>query len=281
MANYYYVVSGLPSLVMEENKSVPSFTDVVRHIEEEVAERDLKIINAMRLPADNKNLVNMLLGKEGEFDARGSFTQAELSNAIKAPETLPLYMQQFLEAHRENRQVFAGLTPLDQLTWLFYDEMTQSRNEFLKAWFQFDLDLRNVAVGVNVRKNLGHIEALATERDRPGMFTVIGRNDVAEAVLRSAAPDFGLNNSYHWVEKVVALSRGGLTEMEKGLDEIRWQKLTELTEFTLFQTETLAAFVQKLMIVERWMKLEPVTGRAKLDRLVEELRGSFVMPAGF
>jgi hypothetical protein len=223
----------------------------------------------------------MLESKEAEFDTRGSFSQTELLNAVKAPETLPLYMQQFLEAHRENRQLFPGLTLLDQLTWLFYDEMTQSRNHFLKTWFEFDLDLRNVVVGLNVRKNFGHIEVLATERDRPGVFTVIGRNDVAEAVLRSAAPDFGLNTAHPWVEKVAALNRSGLTEMEKGLDDIRWAKLTELTEFTLFQTETIAAFVLKLMIVERWMKLEPVTGRAKLDRLVEELRGSFVMPAGF
>ncbi|MCL2690321.1 MAG: DUF2764 domain-containing protein, partial [Chitinispirillia bacterium] len=113
MANYYYVVSGLPPLIMEENKSVPSFTDIIRHIEEEVAERDLKIVNAMRLPIDNKNLVNMLTGKEAEFDTRASLTQAELASGIKEPESLPLYMQQFLEAHRENRQLFPGLTPLD------------------------------------------------------------------------------------------------------------------------------------------------------------------------
>ncbi|MDR2727582.1 MAG: DUF2764 domain-containing protein [Chitinispirillales bacterium] len=281
MANYYYVVSGLPTLTMEENKSVPSFANIIRHIEEELAPQDIKIVNAMRLPVDNKNLVNILESKDVEFDTRGCFSQAQLSNAVKSPEILPAYMRQFLEAHKENRQLFAGLTPLDQLSWLFYDEMAESRNTFLKAWFEFDLGLRNVAVGLNVRKNLGHIEALATERDRPGMFTVIGRNDVAEAVLRSAAPDFGLSAAHPWVEKVVALSRGGLTEMERGLDDIRWAKLDELTAFTFFQAETIAAFIQKLMIVERWMKLDPVAGRGKLDRLVEELRGSFVMPAGF
>jgi hypothetical protein len=266
---------------MEENKSVPKFQDIMGNLRMELSEADLKIINTLRLPIDNKNLVNILESKNVEFDSRGNYSAVELGNALKSPENFPAYMQEFLEAHRANRQLFPSLTALDQLTRLFYDEVTQSKNAFLKEWFQFDLDLRNVAAGINIRKNLGHLEALATERDRPGMFTIIGRNDVAEAVLRSAAPDFGLAGAYPWVEKAVALGRGGLTEMEKGLDDIRWDKLNELMGFLVFEIEVIAIFVQKLLIVERWMRLEPVTGRAKLDRLVEELRGSFVMPAGF
>jgi hypothetical protein len=170
---------------------------------------------------------------------------------------------------------------MDQLTWLFYDEMAKSKNKFVREWYEFDLNLRNVFTGLNIRKRLGHVEALATDREKPGAFTIIGRGDVAEAVLKSSAPDFGLAQEYPWVERVIALSRGGLTDMEKGLDDLAWEMLNELTVYSYFHIETIGAFVLKLLIVDRWMKLSPAAGKARLDKLVEELMGSFKMPEGF
>jgi hypothetical protein len=110
---------------------------------------------------------------------------------------------------------------------------------------------------------------------------VIGRNDVAEAVLKSSAPDFGLGQEYPWVDRIIALSRQGLTDMEKGLDDLYWDMLNEMTVYSYFHVETIGAFVLKLQIVERWMKLSPAAGKARLDKLVEELMSSFVMPEGF
>jgi len=279
--DYYYLVSGLPDLLIEDNKYVPAFRAFMDEIVDQTAPDDFDVISAMALPIDNKNLANLIEGKGAEFDDRGRFAREELSDFARPSSALPEYMQTFLDAHRENRQLYPGLATVDQISWLFYDEMAESKNEFLREWHEFDLGLRNVAAGLNIRKGLTHIEALATERDRPDALTILGRGDIAEAVLRSTAPDFGLTAAYPWVEKVIALSRGSLTEMEKGLDDIRWETLDELTTLTYFQAETIAAFAQKLLIVERWMKLEPAAGKAKLDKLVEELMGSFVMPAGF
>jgi len=100
--------------------------------------------------------------------------------------------------------------------------------------------------------------------------------------LRSSSPDFGLSGAFPWVDKVIALGRGGLTDMEKGIDDLRWEVLNDMTMFIpFFRVETVAAFVQKLLIVERWIKLEPAAGKARLDKLIDELMTSFVMPEGF
>jgi hypothetical protein len=246
-----------------------------------VESEDFDMIRAMTLPIDNRNLINLLESNGDSFDANGSFSQEELVEGLKSSEMLPAYMQEFLEAHKENRPVHPGLTSIDQLSWLFYEEMAESGNEFLKEWFDFDVGLRNIAAGLNIRKGLTHIEALATERERPGAFTVIGHGEIAEAVQRSTAPDFGLSQAYPWMEKVIALSKTGMVEMEKGLDDLRWEMLNDLTTFSYFQAETIAAFMQKLLIVERWMKLRPDVGREKLDKLISELMESFVMPDGF
>ncbi len=281
VSNYYYFVSGLPDILVDESKNVPHFQDFMVEAQEQLASDDLKIINTLRLPIDNRNLIDIIESNSRPFDPRGNYSKEELTAALRFSEGLPEYMQTFLEAHRENRQLFPGLVAADQLSWLFYEEVTEHENEFVREWFSFELNLRNVMAAVNCRKNLEHVDALGTDRDRPVNFTVVGRNDVAEAVLRSTAPDFGLSGSMSWVEKAIALSRGNLTEMEKGLDDIRWDMLNELTVFTYFQVETVAAFALKLLIVERWMKLDAITGRAKLDRLVEELKNSYEVPAGF
>jgi len=277
--NYYYLIAGLPELLREESKNVPPFRLVAEEIRQEVAPSDFEFVRAMTLPIDNRNLVNILTHSGEEFDARGNFSKEELT---KGSIDLPEYMQVFLAAHKENRQLFPGLTPLDQLTWLFYEEMSGLNNAFVKDWFDFEISLRNLIVGINVRKGLGHIDAIATERDRPIALTLVGRGEVAEAVLRSSSPDFGLSGAFPWVDKVIALGRGGLTEMEKGIDDLRWEMLTDMTMFIpFFHVETVAAFVQKLLIVERWMKLEPVAGKARLDKLIDEMMASFVMPEGF
>ena len=279
--DYYYLVSSLPDLLIEDNKFVPSFRTFMDEVADLAADDDYDVITSMALPIDNRNLISALDGKNAEFDNRGRYTREDYGDLARPPSELPEYMQDYLEAHRDGRQPFPGLTPIDQLSWLFYDEMAESKNEFVREWHEVDLGLRNVAAGLNIRKGLTHINALATDRDRTETLTIVGLGEIAEAVRRSTAPDFGLTAAYPWVERVVALSRGSLTEMEKGLDEIRWETLDELTALTYFSAETIAACAQKLLIVERWMKLEPATGRAKLDKLVEELMGSFVMPTGF
>jgi hypothetical protein len=277
--NYYYLIAGLPELLKDESKNAPSFRVVADEIRQEVAPSDFGFVRAMTLPIDNRNLVNILTRNGEEFDVRGNFSREELA---KGSVDLPEYMQVFFAAHKENRQLFPGLTPLDQLTWLFYEEMAESKNAFAREWFDFEISLRNLIVGMNVRKGLGHIEALATERDRPLALTLVGRGEVAEAVLRSTAPDFGLSGAYPWVDRVIALGRGGLTDMERGIDDLRWDTLNDMMMFIpFFHAETVAAFVLKLLIVERWMKLEPAAGKARLDKLIGELMGSFVMPEGF
>ena len=279
---YHFLVAGLPDLLMEESKSAPPLKTFIAEAKEQMTPRDFDLVSAMARCVDNRNLVNALEPKDGaEFDESGNFSQEELEEGIKEPEQLPAYMRAFLEAYKEGSLANDGYTMIDRLSRMFYSEMAASKNRFQRDWFAFDLGLRNVVTGINIRKGLGHIEALSTSRDRPGAFTVIGEDDIAEAVLKSSAPDFGLSAEYPWVEKVIALNKNSLTEMEKGLDDLRWDMLNELTVFTYYRPETVAAYVQKLMIVNRWMKLNPVVGKEKLDKLIAELMSSFEMPEGF
>jgi uncharacterized protein YlaN (UPF0358 family) len=272
--SYYFLVAGLPDISLDEGKNIPSFCDFMAETEEQVSSDDQKLLKLIRLPFDNVNLV-AVLEDSGEFDPRGNFSREELTSSLKNTERLPRYMQIFLEAHHENHPLFPGLIVRDQLNWLFFDEVTSHSNSFIREWYTFELNIRNLAAGINSRKGLKHFDELATERDRAISSVVIGRNDVAEQILRSSAPDFGLSSILPWTERVLAFSRGTLLDFEKGLDSIRWETLSDLTAFSYFGIEKVLAFAIKLAMVERWKALDPETGRERLEKLTEELRAGF------
>jgi len=279
--NYYYLVAGLTDLILDESKLPLSFVDFVAEIEDQIAEPDIKLLQCIRLPFDNRNLITVLEKKDREFDPRGNFSEEEMNNALRDQENFPQYMQAFIEAWKEKRTFFQGLVPEDQINWLFYDSMTSHGNQFIRDWFTFDRDLRNLIAGLNSRKNLSHFDALKTERESSLSKILIGGNDVAETILRSNAPDFGVTSVVPWVEKLFSISNLGIAEFEKGVDNLRWDMLNELTTFSYFQNETILAFCIKLTLVERWKSLDSKTGGEILEKFVEELKSGFSVPAEF
>lgn len=279
--NYYFIVAGLPDLVLDEGKNLPSFSEFIADMNQQVSEGDRELLRSVQLPIDNSNLIALLENSERKFDSRGYYSRDELAAAIKTGDGLPSYMISFLEAYRENRLPAANLILEDQLNWFFYEYMIDHDNAFVKEWFTFELDCRNLIAGINSRKGLEHFEALATERERAAASVVLGLNDVAELILRSNAPDFGLSSQLPWAERLINLSRSSLLELEKGIDQLRWDMLNEMTTFSYFSIETIIAFAVKLLMVERWKKLDPTTGKVKLERLVEELKAGFAVPEVF
>ncbi|MBD3343519.1 MAG: DUF2764 family protein [Chitinivibrionales bacterium] len=274
--SYYYLIASLPDLTIEGNKNVPGFAEFIDDVIPQVHPSDAGPLKTLRLPVDNRNLI-AILEKKDTFEEGGNFSKEELEEEIKVPSEAPGYMQIFLEAHKEGKALFTGFSSEDQLTWLFYDAMTRHENEFIREWFTFDMNMRNVLAGFNCRDAAKHEK----ETPFPLTTTILGRNDVAELVLKSNAPDFSVASMFPQVERLLSLDNSDLVEYEKGVDTLRWDFCNELTTFTYFQIETMCAFCIKLGIVERWMQLDPQEGKKKLDRLVDELVSGFQFSEDF
>jgi hypothetical protein len=267
--SYYYLVAGLPDLLLDESRNVAPLREWLGEIEPQLEGGDRPLLRVVRYPYDNRNIVAALEGGQGEHDERGVFGADELAAEIKHPEGLPAYALTFLEAHREGRQAFAGLTATDQLAWLFYEEMFGHANGFVREWFLFDCNLRNLLAALAVRE-----AAERSSQDARAALAgaIVCRTDVTEQILKSTAPDFGLAGMAPWSARVLALPRGDLVASEKGVDLLRWQTLDELTVFSYFGVETVLAFCLKLAMVERWMGLDAAEGKGLLEKLVDELR---------
>ena len=148
-------------------------------------------------------------------------------------------------------QLLAGYQP-DRLNAEFYQSALQHPNRFIRNWFRFDLDLRNATVAY-INNSLGREE----EQD---MVLLEGRE----------TEEFPEANAVHRI-----LDCGDILERERGLDELRWNKIDELTLLDNLDLEVILGFVAKLKIVDRWIQLDPDSGRALFRRLVEEVRSTY------
>lgn len=72
-----------------------------------------------------------------------------------------------------------------------------------------------------------------------------------------------------------ALDIPNLLEREQKIDALRWNRANEITAFNHLDIEYVLAFVVKAALVDRWMKMDKLTGAAFFEQLINEVRGTF------
>lgn len=279
--NYYYFVAGLPELTLDDGKKAIQCLEFAQEVQEHLSAADYADFRYLLYPFDNHNLVSLAEKKGLPFDKRGFYSEEELAAGLKTAEGLPDYMLQYIDMVRENRLPAAGLTGTDMLWSFFYDAMSRHPLPFMNSWYTYDRTLRNLTAAINCQKDIEHLANLSSERDKSLESVIIGDDEASESIRRSNAPDFGLSSIFPEVETVITLSKGPLIDFDKGLDNLRWSALNDITESYYFRAEMIFAFYIKLTIVERWHTLDPKTGQAHLDKLIRELKGSYTVPATY
>ena len=148
-------------------------------------------------------------------------------------------------------QLLEGYDP-EKLDAEFYRKALQHRNRFIRDWFRFDLNLRNLTVSY-INDSLGRQEG-QDQVKLEGQET----EEFPEAVAAREV-----------------LNCGDILARERGLDELRWKKIDELTLLDSLDLEVILGFVAKLKIIDRWLQLDPDSGRALFRRLVEDIRSTY------
>lgn len=135
----------------------------------------------------------------------------------------------------------------DKLDEAFYKEMFSSRNAFVRDYFLFDLNLRNTKT-----------EYLNERLGRPGMQDML------------FPEEYGDFEGKEDVRR--ALETDDILERERALDNMMWKKVEELTELHVFDLDIILGFVARLKTVQRWLKLDPESGRELFRKLVNEIK---------
>ncbi|MDP2424193.1 MAG: DUF2764 family protein [Bacteroidales bacterium] len=269
--NYYYLVAGLPDIIIEQSKITLALTDFKAELNEHLHPDDYKLVELLFLPADNRNVLNMLMKNIGDFDTSGRYTFDDIEDGIKEPEIFPHYLATFINHFKDNNPIVPNSSWENQMTTLYFDYIHKFDNAFLREWFLFELNVKNVLTALNSRRH-----KLTYENQ------LISNNIVVECIRKSNARDFGLANEFPLVEKLLQINENSnLLEREKALDLLRWHHLDDLNTFNYFTIEMILGYVIKLGIVERWMKLDKKTGEQMFRQFLMDLEKSYEFPKEF
>ncbi len=269
--NYYFLVAGLPDLALDQGKLVYGTAIFREELKNQLPEADYRLFEMLFLPEDNRNLLTLIRKEDKPLTSAGVYPPDVLAEAVKEPGRLRPYMNRFIEGILAENRVFPELSLENELTALYYEEMTGTRNGFMKEWFTFELNLRNVMVVLSARRH-----------NLPVEHQVIGNSAIAETIRKSNARDLGIGSEWHWIEKVVQIAETeDILAREKATDMLRWNFLDELNTFNYFSLEVLIAYFLKLSMIERWLQLDPATGEEMFRRLLDTLKKSYEFPTEF
>ena len=269
--NYYYLVAGLPDITIEQGKLQFGTAGFREELQAGLSKTDYNYFQLLFLAEDNSNLLSLLVKDNKPLSPNGIYQPEFLAEELKEPLNLKNYMLRFIESFRAETRLYPNLSFENELATLWYEEMLTTKSEFLRDWFTFELNLKNVLLVLAARKNGIHYEN-----------QVIGNNPVAEIVRKSNARDLGLSAEWPWIEKVLQLAEtDNILAREKAIDMLRWQYLDELNTFNYFTAEVLMAYYLKLGIIERWLRLDLATGEEMFRLLLGELQNTYEFPNEF
>ena len=142
----------------------------------------------------------------------------------------------------------------------FYAKALVHADAFIREYFRFDLNIRNAKVKY-LNKPLG----------RPADKDILSfGEDTDQRVLDAAEAEFE-----EAADLETILNSGDILSRERGIDDLMWEKISNLTTFNYFDIDAVLGFITKLNIVARWYKLDEQTGREMFKKLVDEVRGTF------
>ena len=131
----------------------------------------------------------------------------------------------------------------------FYAKAAESKNRFIREYFDFDARLRNMKVAY-----------LAKRLDKKGEDYFV---DMPEA-------DF---EEYQQIKDI--LENTDFVLREQKMDELKWEKASDIARMDYFNMNAILAFLAKAKTVQRWAELDPVKGQEMFEKLVKEVRGTF------
>lgn len=131
----------------------------------------------------------------------------------------------------------------------FYEAALKDGNRFIREFFTFDLGMRNTKA-----RFLNKVFSRPVNQDTINLET----GEFEEAAK---------------VEEI--LGGEDILARERGLDAIKWQKISELTTFDYFDLEALLGMIAKMRIIERWRALDEETGREMFLDLINETKATF------
>lgn len=259
--DYFYLVSSLPEMVLDQSRAPFSMADFVAELEESLEPQDFEQVRLLLRPHDNRNLWRLLQQDTEDWDPLGEFTEKAMQDALQSDSDLPAYMHRFYQAYQNEQPINPEQSWMNQLTGLYYEAALKETKGFLHDWLVFERDLRNLLSAWNIR----HYKLSAE-----GQF--IGPEESTDALKKSRARDFGLGSRHPYLSKLLnQLERDDLMAREKAIDRVQWDYIDEQLTLRYFTIEVVLGYLLQLRMLQRWRSLDPQAGQERVRSFISEM----------
>lgn len=280
MAKYYYLISGLPDINLEDDKLLLSTFEFKQEVYPKLSSKDKKLIDLFYYQFDNRNLIGFLNESTAfEFDKRGFFSKddfQEFIQAFKNEEPLnshrfPKYMEDFLISYLRD-ELPKGILPYDYLSSLYYNYAMDTSNQFISSWYEYNLLLNNLLVVLIGKKHKVDYTRL-----------IVGNSPLVDELRKSYSATFGLDeyDSLDIASLEKLLDDHNFMEREKKLDAMCWNWLEEHSFFHYFSIERLFVYLNQASMIERWQGLNSELGDRKIRDIISSLKSEVKVPVEF
>ena len=271
---YHCLVAGLPELFFNNDKINFTFPDFKNQLREVLHFKDFRLIESFFWRYDNINVLKLLKNPESGINELGNLSKEDFDEIFSLVKDdalysfereIPGYFGEFIHAYKNELPLFRGKDWENQITQLYYNYLSGLDNQYIRNWFEFEMNLTNIITAYNCKKH-----QLTVENE------LIGNNEITEKLIKSNARDFGISVEFPKLEFIInALEENNLVEREKKIDIIKWELLNDWTFFHYFTTEKIFSYTLQIEIIIRWLRLDKETGQELFNNLLSNLEKSY------
>ena len=272
MGSYYYLISGLPEVKLSDSKAKYDINEITQNILSNLSDKDIKLFNYFIYQNDNKNLVNAIALSKGLFSPYfvhlepSIFSKEEIQKYANLS-NLPNYMVKFLEDNKNTE--WENIRHIENsLLSLYYEEMIQTGNAFIREYALFMRNLKNILAALNGK-------ALGFSGDEISK-ELIGDYPLIYALTKSSAADFGLGREIPYINSITDTFNSSDKADPYNLENVECSLvngfLDRLTSIKSFTTDNLFAYYVNLTYAVSINGRNEEEGKKHLQTLVNSLK---------
>ena len=272
MGSYYYLISGLPEVKLLDSKTKYDINEITQNILSNLSDKDIKLFNYFIYQNDNKNLVNAIALSKGLFSPYSVhlepsiFSKEEIQKYVNLS-NLPNYMVKFLEDNKNTE--WENIRHIENsLLSLYYEEMIQTGNAFIREYALFMRNLKNILAALNGK-------ALGFSGDEISK-ELIGDYPLISALTKSSAADFGLGREIPYINSIIDTFNSSDKADPYNLENVECSLVSEfldrLTSIKSFTTDNLFAYYVNLIYAVSINGRNEEEGKKHLQTLVNSLK---------
>ena len=272
MGSYYYLISGLPGVKLSDSKAKYDINEITQNILSNLSDKDVKLFNYFIYQNDNKNLVNAIALSKGLFSPYSIhlepsiFSKEEIQKYVNLS-NLPNYMVKFLEDNKNTE--WENIRHIENsLLSLYYKEMIQTGNAFIREYALFMRNLKNILAALNGK-------ALGFSGDEISK-ELIGDYPLIYALTKSSAADFGLGREIPYINSIIDTFNSSDKADPYNLENVECSLvngfLDRLTSIKSFTTDNLFAYYINLTYAVSINGRNEEEGKKYLQTLVNSLK---------